>query len=66
MFQLSFSQKLELKLSSKEVNAQAPNKNLDWVVHHVPKTAGSSLRQSFVIALGQLVFIEIREQQSLD
>lgn len=53
MYQLSFSQKLERKLSSKEVSAQAPNKNVDWVVHHVPKTAGSSLRQSFVNALGK-------------
>lgn len=53
MYQLSFSRKLERKLSSKEVSAQAPNINVDWVVHHVPKTAGSSLRQSFVNALGK-------------
>jgi len=52
MYQLSFSQKLERKLSPKEVSTQAPNKNVDWVVYHVPKTAGSSLRQSFVDALG--------------
>ena len=53
MYQLSFSQKLERKLSSKEVSAQSPNRNVDWVVYHVPKTAGSSLRQSFVDAMGQ-------------
>lgn len=53
MYQLSFSQKLERKLSPKEVSPQAPNSSVDWVVYHVPKTAGSSLRQSFVDALGQ-------------
>ena len=53
MYQLSYFQKLERKLSPQEVSAQAPNNNVDWIVYHVPKTAGSSLRQSFVDALGQ-------------
>jgi hypothetical protein len=53
MYQLSYFQKLERKLSPQKVSIQAPNTNVDWVVYHVPKTAGSSLRQSFVDALGQ-------------
>lgn len=45
--------KLE-KLVRPSVNTKSsPNNNIKWISHHIPKTAGSSLRSSFQNAVGK-------------
>ena len=53
MYQLSLTRKLEKRLFPRKFSSQKPNLNIEWCVYHVPKAAGSSLRQSFTQALGE-------------
>lgn len=53
MYRLSLVHKIEKTLSPKVVSAQSPHYGINWCVYHVPKTAGSSLRQSFINSFGE-------------
>ena len=53
MYRLSLVHKIEKTLSPKLVSRQSPHYGIGWCLYHVPKTAGSSLRQSFINSFGE-------------
>lgn len=53
MYQLSHRNKIEKLLLPRTVGLERPRATIYWCIYHVPKTAGSSLRQSFTQALGE-------------
>lgn len=53
MYKLSTANKLEQLLLPTKASVHKPNLKVQWCFYHVPKTAGSSLRQSFTLALGE-------------